>query len=223
MEFLRYLETLIYTERCPYCSVLIEPMQIACESCYDELQRKHLAIPGGARGYRCVSSFVYGNKVRRLILRIKFHERTQHIRQIIGIFADDINKTYGESAFDLITAVPMFHSDERKREYNQSVILAKALSKHLGIPYLDTLRKIKKTKKQHTLTYKERKTNLNGAFRLIDNELVKDNSILIIDDIITSGNTLGECCKTIGKGKPKMICCATVATARGKYPERTII
>ena len=85
------------------------------------------------------------------------------------------------------------------------------------------MKKVKKTKKQHTLTYKERKTNLNGAFELIAKELIKDKNILIVDDIITSGNTLGECCKTLNKGKPKMICCATVASAQGKYPERTII
>lgn len=223
MEYLRYLGALIYPEYCPYCSRMIEPLQIACAVCYNEVRRKHLAIPCGARGFRCVSSFVYGGKVRRMVLRIKYRECIQHLRQIIGIFADDINKAYGETAFDFITCVPMYGSDENKREYNQSKLLAKELSNHLGIPYLDALKKVKKTKKQHTLTYKERKTNLNGAFELIAKELIKDKNILIVDDIITSGNTLGECCKTLSKGKPKMICCATVASAQGKYPERTII
>ena len=223
MEYLRYLVTLIYPERCPYCSDLIEPLQLACEDCYDELRRKHLAIPSGARGFRCISSFVYDGKVRRMILRIKYRDRTQYIKQITDILADDINRAYGENAFDLITFVPMYGADERKREYNQSELLAKALSKRLCIPCLNTLKKVKKTKKQHTLKYSERKTNLSGAFRLIDKELIEGKSVLIVDDIITSGYTLGVCSKTLSKGKPRMICCATIASAQGKYPERTII
>lgn len=223
MKIHRFLRSMLFPERCPYCGKMIEPNEIICPSCHDEVQRKHVPIKGGARGFRCVSSFVYDGKVRRMILRIKYRDRTQYIRQIADIIAGDIAYAYGENAFDVITAVPIHKKDRYQRGYNQSKILAKALSTVMDLPYCDTLLKIRHTKKQHNLTYAERKTNLNGAFQLIDQELVRDKRILIIDDIVTSGYTLGNCCKVLSKGKPQLICCATIANAQRKYPEATVI
>lgn len=223
MEFFRKLSAFFFPERCPYCGKVIDACDIACEKCRDELSRKHVPIKGGARGYRYISSFAYGGKVRRLILRIKYRDRTQFIPQIAVILAEDIKSAYAEDTFDLITAVPMYKRDYNARQYNQSELLAKALGKELDLPYRETLKKIKKTKKQHHLSFAERKTNLNGAFELIDKDSLKDQRILIIDDIITSGNTLGKCCRVLSHAKPKLICCATIATARNKYPDDTVI
>lgn len=223
MPFIRQLTALFYPERCPYCSELIEPCEIACEHCYDIIRRKHLPIKGGARGFRCVSTFVYDGRVRRMILRLKYHDRTQYVPQIAELMADDIRAAYGNDAFDLITFVPMHKKDFRKRKYNQSQLLAKALSQRLNIPCQDTLIKTKRTRKQHELKYAERKTNLNGAFTVIDKKLVKDKRILIIDDIVTSGYTLGNCGKTLSRSKPRIICCAAIASAHDKYPDKTVI
>lgn len=223
MTFARKLITLFFPERCPYCGKLVEPGEVACKNCMEEIRSKHLPIESGAKGFRCVSSFVYDGKVRRLILRIKYRDRTQFVDQVAAILADDITAYYGSDAFDLITCVPMYKKDLRNREYNQSELLAKALAKRLTLPYLDTLLKVKRTKKQHSLTYNERKTNLKGAFRLINKESVKGKNILLIDDIITSGYTLGECCKTLNRAKPGVVCCATIASAHQKYPSSTAI
>lgn len=223
MEFFRKLTALFYPERCPYCSTLIEATQIACEKCYDEIRRKHIPIPSGARGFRCISTFVYDGKVRRMILRLKFYDRIQYIPQIAELLAKDIENTYSGERFDFITAVPMHQKDLKKRGYNQSALLAKELSKRLDLPYRETIDKIKRTKKQHQLKYNERKTNLNGAFKVIDKDEVEGKKVLIVDDIITSGYTLGNCCKVLSRAKPELICCATIASAQNKYPESTVI
>ena len=223
MEFVRKLTALFYPERCPYCSALIEATQIACARCYDEIRRKHIPIPAGARGFRCISTFAYDCRVRRMILRLKYHDRTQYIPQIAELLRKDIQNAYSGEEFDFITAVPMYKNDLKKRGYNQSTLLAKELGKRLGLPYLDTIDKIKKTKKQHHLKYQERKTNLNGAFKVIDKDAVTGKKILIIDDIITSGYTLGNCCRVLSRAKPELICCATIASAQNKYPESTVI
>jgi ComF family protein len=158
-----------------------------------------------------------------MILRLKYFDRIQYVPQVAELMADDIRSAYGENAFDLITFVPMHEKDLKKRGYNQSQLLSKALSTLLDIPYKDTLRKIKRTKKQHRLKYAERKTNLTGAFEVIDKELIKDKRILLIDDIVTSGYTLGNCAKKLSSAKPELICCATIASAQGKYPQSTVI
>ena len=223
MSFKRKLFTILYPERCPYCDTIINACELACESCYEELCRKHQPIPSGARGFRCISSFVYDGKVRRMILRLKYHDHIQHMPQIAVILAEDIRKVYGENAFDLVTCVPMHKKDLKKRGFNQSEKLAKALSRQLNLPFCETLHKIRQTQQQHTLPYAERKKNLNGAFALIDQVDLTGQRILIVDDIITSGYTLGNCCRVLSKAKPALICCVTIASAQNKYPASTVI
>lgn len=217
------LRAMVFPERCPYCNTLIEAHEVACDSCFDILCEKHIPLIGGAGGFRCVSTFLYGGRVRRAIINMKFHDRIQYIPQFSELIAQDIERVYAGADFDLITAVPMHEKDIRERGYNQSELLAKALSKRLGIPYLDTLDKVKRTKKQHRLTYTQRKKNLSGAFKLKDRDAVHEKRILLIDDIVTSGTTLGVCGKALSLGKPARICCATIAAARNYYPEATII
>ncbi len=223
MKLLYPLFCAMFPERCPYCGVIIESGRIACDNCLKKLDSLQKPIVRGTFGYRCISSFLYDGLVRRMILRIKYHERIQYLPQIAVIMAKDIRKEYGAYHFDMISAVPMHKKDLQKRGYNQAVLLAKALSKLLEIPYADTLTKIKHTKKQQQLKYAQRKKNLIGAFEVIDKELIKEKSILMIDDIITTGITLGACCKTLNRAKPRMLCCATIANANQHLPESAII
>ena len=223
MNPLYKLATLVFPERCPYCGCLIEAERIACPSCAEILRQKHIPLSSGVSGYRCVASFVYSGKVRRMIIRMKFRDRTQYIPQIAKITAADIIAVFNGISFDCITYVPMHPKDKKKRGYNQSELLAKALSKELSVPCLDTLEKVKKTKKQHTLTYSQRRKNLSGAFKVTQDADISGKSILIVDDIITSGATLSTCCKALNRAKPKMICCATIASAKNSYPENSVI
>ena len=84
----------------------------------------------------------------------------------------------------------MHKKDEQKRGYNQSQLLANELSKLMKIPCVNTLRKVKRTRPQHNLPAVQRRNNLNGAFRIIDKNIVKGKTILIIDDVISTGGSL---------------------------------
>lgn len=223
MKLLTLLKNLIFSERCPYCGCLIEPERIACDSCLEIIREKHAAIKGGAEGYRCVSTFAYGGKVRRMILRVKYRNRTQYIPQVAKIMAADIQEAYDCGEFDAITFVPMHKKDLGERGYNQSELLAQALAKELDLPCLDTLEKIKRTPKQHNLTFKQRKKNLTGAFKVRDKEAVKGKNLLIVDDIVTSGSTLAFCCKALNRAEPGILCCATIAAASDRYDKDTVI
>ncbi len=223
IRWLYRLGVLFFPERCPYCGKLVEPEELACEKCLVAVRKKHLAIQSGAGGFRCLSSFVYDGKIRKIILRIKYYERTQFIAQLAAFLAEDIRAVYGGDSFDLITGVPMYPNDQLEREYNQSELLAMRLSELLSMPHCTILKKVKKTKKQHSLNYADRKTNLSGAFRLCEDADIRGKRILLVDDIVTSGNTLDYCCRALKRGKPSLICCATLATAKEKYPPETVI
>ena len=73
------------------------------------------------------------------------------------------------------------------------------------------------------MKYAKRKKNLIGAFRVTDKDSVKGKRILMIDDIITTGITLGTCCQTLNRANPQMICCATIANANHRIDDAAII
>ena len=101
----------------------------------------------------------------------------------------------------------------RRRGYNQSYILAKGLSERLNVELFESVEKIKQTKRQATLTKKERQKNLVGAFKITDKKSVKDKTIVIVDDVTTTGATsevLAERLKSAGARNVYLITVASL-------------
>ena len=97
-----------------------------------------------------------------------------------------------ENAFgelDAITFVPMSRAELKKRGFNQSLLLARLLAKLICVPLRGSIEKVRPTEPQVTLSAKERRRNLRGAFRL---RRAGKGSILIVDDIYTTGSTVDE-------------------------------
>ena len=83
----------------------------------------------------------------------------------------------------------MTEKAEAKRGYNQSKLLAQKLCEKINVQVIDCLVKSKETKRQATLTASERRKNLTDSFRVVNKKLVKGKSILIVDDVTTTGAT----------------------------------
>ena len=112
---------------------------------------------------------------------------------------------------DFLVPVPLGKKRKRNRGFNQSELIARPLSKSLKIPIKpDALTRIRETRTQVGLHTNERKLNIKDAFHA-DPSLCKDKSILLIDDIATTGATLNECAKTIKQAGANEVYCFTVA------------
>ena len=199
-----------FPKRCPCCERVIANSDILCSECSKELKdivyRKY-----ATGGYPCVSAVAYDGVFAKAILKFKFEGKKQYSHQLATLIADAVKKEYSEEIFDYITYVPLHKVRLRSRGYNQSELLAKSLSEILGIPAIETLRKTRNNEPQHTMNAKKRSENVKGAYRVIDKNLVEGKNILLLDDIITTGNTLGECAKTLDKHLPRSINCVTFA------------
>lgn len=90
---------------------------------------------------------------------------------------------------DFITFVPMRKEGLKVRGYNQAELLAKAVGGRMGKTVYPVLEKIKDTPEQKSLTAKERRENLQGAFRVTERALCRDKKILLVDDALTTGST----------------------------------
>lgn len=215
MSIISKILSILYPRRCPYCRNIIEENEYACENCRNDFPKED--ILSGAYGHRCVSPFVYKDNYKKALLTFKFHDKEQYAPLLSFPMYESIKRQYADITFDIVTCVPMHKKDFAKKGYNHSKLLAKEIAKLMGVTYIDTLSKIKFTQKQHKLPTAKRKTNLKGAFKLADKSLVKDKTILLVDDVITTGATLTSCIKELSKGKPKNIYCITLTNATVKF------
>lgn len=207
-----FLQDIIFTVKCPYCEKVIDRNDYACKECKSKFPQKGYETYA-VGGYKTIAPFKYDGIFASGVKNFKFYENPSYSRQLAIPLANEIIAKYGVGCFDIITAVPMYYKNMRERGYNQSELLAKECAEIFNIPYAELVEKHKKNKAQHTLKGKERESNVQGVYRVIDSQAVADKNILIIDDIITTGNTLGECCKVLKKAGCKSISCATLCAA----------
>jgi len=116
--------------------------------------------------------------------------------------------------YSLILPVPLHPRRLRQRGFNQSVILAREISRRHGVAMdFRTLRRIVDTESQAGLKKEERRSNIRQAFCTADPERVRGQNILLVDDVYTTGSTLGECAKTLLKGGAEAVGALTLARA----------
>ncbi len=149
----------------------------------------------------------YTDNMRHLIHLFKYKNKTalRHLFfNLLVSFIKDYNININQ--FDFIMPVPLHPTRLRERQYNQTQLLAKMLSKKFHIPMLEnTLFRHKHTKAQALLNEKERWTNVKDAFRIRHSSNLFNKSILIVDDLITTSATACEIAQTIKKAQVKQI------------------
>lgn len=155
-----------------------------------------------------LSSIGYRGIVKKLLYQFKYKPFLSDLKIPLGkLFYEGLIQQEAFVKFvgknPILIAVPLHSQREKSRGYNQSELLAKQLSVHLGIKYLpNVLRRKINTKAQFSLKKEERRVNLKGAFdfNLKFKESLIGKRIILVDDITTTGSTLRECTKILKRG-----------------------
>ncbi len=134
----------------------------------------------------------YSGVMEKAVKILKYKKKKIIAKDLSKIIIDFIKKQ--EICFDYVAFVPMTRFEQSERGFNQTYLLAKEISTVYHVPVLTYLKKVKNTKKQVGLNGKERKENLKSAFKM---EKGVNGSILIIDDVYTTGSTAREITKTV--------------------------
>jgi len=128
--------------------------------------------------------------------------------------AEGLNRYWQRDSFDLLIPVPLHRQRLRERGFNQVLLLVKEISSRTGIPYRKTiLQKKKPTLPQVILSGMEREKGLRGAFHVIGREGLAGKSVLLVDDVYTTGATVNECSKVLRRGGAKRVDVLTLAHA----------
>lgn len=176
---------------CPRCGELYEdgagPVYL-CGEC-----RRRLP-PWGRIGF----VGPYRGVLKEMIHEFKFSGRVDRSRVLQELLARAYFQ-HGLGFPDLLVPVPLHPSRLRRRGFNQSLELARFLGRVLEVPVArDVLVRQRNTVAQSTLTRSERLSNLKGAF-VVRKELCRDRSIVLVDDVMTTGTTLRTCAATLRK------------------------
>lgn len=183
----------------------------ACEACSKKLpQTAYGRFAVG--GIPCVAALPYTAEYAEAVKCFKYKKRAEYTLPFAMLLVGRINTYYEEKDFDFVTAVPMHKKTKRKNHFDHAERLAKMCAELMNLPYKPVLEKHKQGVPQHTLKRSQREKNVKGMFRVKDAEAVKGSHVLLIDDIITTGNTLGECAKVLKKGGCRRVSCAALST-----------
>jgi ComF family protein len=121
---------------------------------------------------------------------------------------------------DAIVAVPTAPHRRRERGFGHAELLAEHLASWSGLPLLpDALGFTRRVADQTRLHGDERKTNLDGAFKSLDPAAVQEKSILIVDDVMTTGTTMAEAGRTLLGAGAATVHGAIVALNLGHIPD----
>ena len=160
---------------------------------------------------KAYSACIYEGTLKELIHQFKYKGKTVLAKIFGGLMIDYIKENPEIVNANLISVVPLHKKRLREREFNQSLLLANPIAKSFGLTVKNALEKTRKTKYQNELLKGERQINLRGAFRVCDKMSVSGRDVLLIDDVMTTGATLGECAKTLLAGGAKSVTCLTLA------------
>ena len=242
MNILSRLVNLVYPSKCSFCGKLISFQKSGiniCSECMDKIKfcasRKRCKVCGTPLGnprYRfCQSCFrkaksnictyyngitaavEYDRNSKRGILNLKHARSLSSVNTFSNLITAMVKNDFGGVNFDYITAIPPRRQRMKEIGFDQSGALAKKTAKLLSVKYYPNLfKRIRQTSKQTDLSSFERQQNLN------DN--IQGKTILVIDDVTTTGATFNECARVLKLSGAKAVYCAAIATTEKNNGDR---
>ena len=202
------------SEDCIICKGSPQEGSWLCSSCENKIKycKESFELTKNHKKYSYYCLAYYSKSVSQLVLRLKYKSDFVSANVLGEKMAAVVLKN--NLIFDFITFVPATKQSLRKRGYNQSELLAKAISEVLKIKVIYTLDKIRETKDQIGLNEEMRWQNILGSYRLKNNVKFKNKKILLVDDVMTTGATTFCCAEELIKSEANCVIILTAAKSK---------
>lgn len=197
MSLPQHLLELLFPPKCVLCRRVLRREQTdlcpQCRADTPEANCRSRRIPHLAK---LSALWYYEGSVRNSILHFKFRGKRNY-GQVYGRLLA-MHLLQQEADFQLITWVPISRRRKWLRGYDQVELIAQSLSRELGIPALPLLQKTRHNRAQSSLTGADaRRANVLGVYRVLQPSAAEGKTILLVDDIVTTGATISECARTL--------------------------
>lgn len=218
---------LFFPNRCPLCGNVINWKIEYCNSCYDELpytgdelchecgnEISSCTCHDSERFFsRCYAAFYYQGSAKGGVIYLKNTKNDVFPRLFADKTAEDIKADAFISKADCIVPVPMSKLKLRRRGFNQAEVLADALGERLGIPvYRQALIKSESVVAQHKLSANRRKSNAARLYSAGNAAEIKNKTVIIVDDVMTTGSTINSCAEILLEMGANSVIAAVAAT-----------
>jgi competence protein ComFC len=234
----KLVELVFFPSFCKVCRALLETPgeRVLCPSCLDKIRAHRSSyclccgrfFEGSGEPHLCLSCLkerppfavhrsagLYQGELKDLILLFKYRGY-EILGKPLGRFVfeslqDEESLWWGVEA---VIPVPLHPRRKRARGFNQAGVLAKELSKLKGLPLENlVLRKMKNVLPQTSLEREERAKNVRGAYTVLQSRKIKGKTIVLVDDVYTTGSTLKECSRELLRAGAKEVRAITIAQA----------
>ncbi|MBI3634680.1 MAG: ComF family protein [Candidatus Rokubacteria bacterium] len=226
---------LLYPALCPACGVALaaDRRDPLCGACWTALDRivpplcDRCGTPGAAGGpaftcQACIdapppwdrarAAAVYRGPLREALHALKFEGRRSVAAPLGGLLAEAWPALALDAA-DALVPVPLAPDRQRERGFNQATLLAERLAARVGVPLRPRwLRRVRETAPQSELDAAARRANVRGAFRAT--AAVGGRAVVVVDDVFTTGTTLGECARALRAAGARWVGVLAVARVR---------
>jgi len=199
-------------EFCSNCAPFMKRVSTpTCKACGKSKKRCPTAHKSMNYDFVC-APFYYKGAIREGLKRFKFNNRQNSADFFAEEMVNFLKKEHPDAEFDYITFVPMTKKQIEERGYNQSQLLAEKVAEKLNVECRnDILIKLYDIEPQHNLNAMYRQGNVAGVFDVDNKKIIKHKSILVVDDIKTTGYTLNECAKMLRQYDAGYIGCVCAA------------
>lgn len=165
---------------------------------------------------KSVAPLSYEGDIKEIIYDFKYNGK-HHLYKLFGQLMLECIVDNDLEHLDILVPVPLYRDREKKRGFNQAALLSKYIAKELRLETDDkNLIRKRQTQVQNKLNRDERIRNISGVFDLKDKDKFKDKTILVIDDIYTTGSTVDEISKLLIKNEAKQVFVTTLAVTPNK-------
>lgn len=158
--------------------------------------------------------FKYEGQIRELILDYKFNEKSYMYKTFVNFLLKNKKIFENIKKYDKIIPVPISKKRYKERGYNQSLLIAKEISMQISYETNNNIKlelvnncliKTKNIIEQSKLNKEDRQHNIQGVYTLKNGSILTNKSILLVDDIYTTGSTVNECSRVLQQAKPNKI------------------
>jgi len=235
-KMVRGLISFVYPPSCPGCGLAL-PSELedafcpACEQKIDSVSPPYCPACGIPQSNESPNSHLCGDCLtgiyhfdcartrglhrgilREIIHRFKYEGQTYLVRPLALMLSEPGKELLSLYEVDLIMPVPLHRLRLRQRGYNQAALLAGRLGSSVGMSVdYSSLKRSRWTEPQTGLSRRQRAKNVKGAFELINSDKVCGKCILLLDDVLTTGETVNQCARVLKDGGAREVLVLTVA------------
>ena len=215
MKLFQLIGSWLFPDKCILCGRILDKQEMdLCHHC--RIHAPECPVLHSKYPYlnNWLALWYYEDEVRRSLLRYKFYGKRSYANGYARLLGMKLLRE-DRADFDVMTWIPISEKRRRKRGFDQVELLAQHLGVELGIKPQPLLKKIRDNPAQSGIVGQaERRANVLGVYQVVDPEAVRGKRVLLLDDIVTTGATAGECARVLLTAGAKEVHFAVIAAAR---------